>query len=42
MAKRKVESQTSSLTPDHEMSGINPISMRAGGMQQPLESFNEN
>jgi hypothetical protein len=32
MAKRKVRNQTGSLIPNHEMSGIDPISVRAGGV----------
>jgi hypothetical protein len=36
MAKRKVGSQTGSLTLDHEMSGINPIFMCASGMQHTV------
>jgi len=33
MAKRRVGSQIGSLTPDHQKSGINPISSREGGVQ---------
>jgi hypothetical protein len=36
MAKRKVESQIGSLTPDHKKSGIDPIPLRAGGMQHAV------
>jgi hypothetical protein len=32
MAKRKGESQTGNLTPDHEMSGIDSTFVRAGGV----------
>jgi hypothetical protein len=32
MKKKKAMNQTSSLTPNHEMSGINPIFVRAGGV----------
>jgi hypothetical protein len=39
MAKRKAESQTDSLTPDHGKSGIEPIPLRAGGVQQVVEKF---
>jgi hypothetical protein len=34
--KLGVKSQTGSLTPDHEMSRINPISMRAGGVRHTV------
>jgi hypothetical protein len=33
MTKTKVKSQTGSLTPNHEMSGIDPTFVRAGGVQ---------
>jgi hypothetical protein len=33
MAKRKAGSQTGSLTSDHGKSGIDPIPLRAGGVQ---------
>jgi hypothetical protein len=36
MAKRKAGSQTCSLTPEHEMLGIDPISMRARGMRHTI------
>jgi hypothetical protein len=36
MAKRKVETQTNSLTPDHEMSGIDLIFVRAGGVRHTV------
>jgi hypothetical protein len=39
MAKRKVVSQTRSLTPDHGKSGIDPIPLRAGGMWHAVEKF---
>jgi hypothetical protein len=39
MAKRKVGSQIGSLTPDHEKLGIDPTSVRAGGVQQTIEKF---
>jgi len=32
MAKRKVGSEINSLTPDHQKSRINPISLRADGV----------
>ncbi len=32
MAKRKAESQTASLTPDHKKSGIDPIYLAIGGV----------
>jgi hypothetical protein len=38
MAKRKAKSQIGSLTPDHKMSRINPISMRVGGVRHTVES----
>jgi hypothetical protein len=36
MVKRKVGTQTNSLTPDHKKSGIDPMSLRAGGMQHAI------
>jgi hypothetical protein len=33
MAKRKVESQTSNLIPDHKKIGIDPTSVHANGVQ---------
>ncbi len=36
MTKRKAESQTGNLTPDHEKLGINPTSMRAGGVRHTI------
>jgi hypothetical protein len=36
MAKRKVGSQTNSLTFNHEKSGIDPISKGAGGVQHTV------
>jgi hypothetical protein len=33
MAKRRAESQIANLTPDHKKSKINPISLRASGVQ---------
>jgi hypothetical protein len=36
MAKRKVKSQTNSLTPNHKISGIDPISVHEGGMQHTV------
>jgi len=33
MAKKRVESQTTSLTPDHKKLGIDPICLVAKGMQ---------
>jgi hypothetical protein len=32
MAKRRAESQTASLTPDHKKSGIDPIYLATGGV----------
>jgi hypothetical protein len=39
MAKRKVGSQTASLTPDHEKLGIDPTFMCAGGVQHIVEKL---
>jgi hypothetical protein len=36
MIRRKVESQIGNLTPDHYKSGIDPISLRAGGVQNTI------
>jgi hypothetical protein len=36
MAKRKAGSQIDSLTPNHGKSGIDPIPLRAGGMQHVI------
>ncbi len=36
MAKRKVESQTGSLIPNHEKSGIDSYFARVGGMQHTI------
>jgi hypothetical protein len=36
MAKRKVESQINSLTPDQQKSGIDLISLHAGGMPHTI------
>jgi hypothetical protein len=36
MAKRKVGSQIGSLTPNHKKAGIDPIPLRAGGMQHTI------
>jgi len=36
MGKRRVESQTGSLTPDHKKSGIDPIPMCAGGVRHTV------
>jgi ABC-type lipopolysaccharide export system ATPase subunit len=33
MVKKKAESQTDNLILDHKMSGIDPTSVRAGGVQ---------
>jgi hypothetical protein len=33
MAKKRVENQTTSLTPDHKKLGIDPICLVAKGMQ---------
>jgi hypothetical protein len=37
MVKRKVGNQIGSLIPDHEKSGIDQISLRAGGVQHTIE-----
>jgi len=39
MAKRKVKSQTSSLTLDEKKSRIDPIYLAAGGMQHTIEKL---
>jgi hypothetical protein len=39
MAKRKVGSQTDSLTPDHEKLGIDPIPLHAGGVQHAIRKL---
>jgi hypothetical protein len=39
MVKRKVESQTGNLTLDHRKSGIDPISLRTGGMQHAIRKL---
>jgi len=39
MAKRKVESQIGSLTPDHQKSGIDPALMRAGGVRHTIRKL---
>jgi hypothetical protein len=39
IAKRKVESQTSSLTRAHEKSGIDPAPVHAGGVQYTVEKL---
>jgi hypothetical protein len=39
MAKRRVGSQIGSLTPDHGKSGINPIPLRASGVQHDVEKL---
>jgi hypothetical protein len=39
MAKREDESQIGSLTPNHGKSGIDPISLRVGGMRHVVEKF---
>jgi hypothetical protein len=36
MTKRKAESQTGSLTPDHQKSGIDPTSRRAGEVRHAI------
>jgi hypothetical protein len=36
MAKKKVESQTANLTPDHQKSGIDPTPMRAGEVRHTV------
>jgi hypothetical protein len=35
-SKEKVKNQTDSLIPDHRKSGINPISLRAGGVRHTI------
>jgi hypothetical protein len=39
MAKRKVGSQTDTLTPDHGKSGIDPIPLRAGDVRHIVGKF---
>jgi hypothetical protein len=39
MAKRKARSQIDNLTLDHQKSKINPISLRAGGVQHTVEKL---
>jgi hypothetical protein len=39
MAKKKVGNQTGSLTPDHEKSGIDLISLRVGNIQHIVENL---
>jgi hypothetical protein len=39
MGKRRAASQTSSLTPDHKKSGIDPISTCVGGVQHGVEKL---
>jgi hypothetical protein len=39
MAERKVGNQTGNLTPDHEISEIDPIFVRAGGVQHTVEKL---
>jgi hypothetical protein len=39
MAKRRVGSQTNSLTLDHRKSGIDPIPLCAGGMRHAVGKF---
>jgi hypothetical protein len=39
MAKRKVGSQINSLTSDHQKLGIDPISLRADGVQHTVEKL---
>jgi hypothetical protein len=41
MAKRKAGSQIGSLIPDHEMSGIDLISVHAGGVQHTWKVLDE-
>jgi hypothetical protein len=37
--KKKAESQTASLTPDREKSGIDPTSVRASGVRHTIEKI---
>jgi hypothetical protein len=39
MAKREADSQTGNLTPDHKKSGIDPISLREGGLQHVVRKL---
>jgi hypothetical protein len=39
MAKRKAGSQTTSLTPDHKKSGIDPIYLAAGDVSHIVEKL---
>jgi hypothetical protein len=39
MAKRKVENQIGSLTPDHYKSKIDLISLHAGGVKHTIEKL---
>jgi len=39
MAKRRAGSQTANLIPDHKKSGIDPIYLAAGGVQQIVGKF---
>jgi hypothetical protein len=39
MVKRKARSQIGSLTPDHKKSGIDPTSMRVGGVRHSVEKL---
>jgi hypothetical protein len=39
MAKKKVESQISSLPPNHKKLGIDPTSVREGSVQHTIEKL---
>jgi len=39
MAKRKGGNQIGNLTPDHEKSGIDPTSVRAGEVRHTIEKL---
>jgi hypothetical protein len=39
VTKRKARNQIDNLTPDHGKSGINPIPLRAGGVQHAIKKF---
>jgi hypothetical protein len=39
MTKRKAGSQIGNLTPNHKKSGIDSISLRAGGMRHTIEKL---
>jgi hypothetical protein len=41
MAKKRVGSQIGSLTPNHEKSGIDPISLRVGGVKHTFKKSSQ-